>query len=68
MPASDTVNDAGRQIINDGTEAVNNMIQGFENLISKAPLSDFLPDLFDGIHLRRIGWDKGQRDSIRNFQ
>ena len=67
LPASDTMNDTGGQIFNDGAEAINNMIQGFEDLISKATLSDFLPDLLDGIHLRRIRWDKGQCDSIRYF-
>ena len=68
LPASDALNDAGGQFFYHGAEAIDDTAQGFEYLIPEAALSDLLPDLFDGIHLRRIGWNKGQCDPIWNFQ
>ena len=48
------------------TETVDHIVQGIEYLIFETASTDHMPDLFDGIHFRRIRWDMEKVDVVRN--
>ena len=56
----------GGKRTNNVAETINNLIEGSKSLVFKTALSDFFPNLFNRIHLRRIGWNKEQNNVIGN--
>jgi len=49
-------------------ETINDFLQGFKNLVSKAALSYLLPDLLYRIHLWRVWRDMEKYNILRHFQ
>ena len=46
------------------TEAIHHLIERIKDFVTEAAFAKFLPDLFNGIHFRRIGWNQEQADVI----
>ena len=63
ISASNAGNDIVRQRANGIAQAVNDFIQSSKNLVSESTLSDLFPNLFNGIHFRRI-WRDVEKDYI----
>ena len=68
LSASNALNDAGRQVFDYITQTVYNLLQCLKDFVSESSLTDFLPNLFDGIHFRGVRGNENQRDLSRNNQ
>ena len=50
------------------TETVNHVVERIKDFVTEPAFAKFLPDLFDRIHFRRIGWNQEQADVIRDAE
>ena len=60
MASSNTANRLGGQGTDGNAETIYDFFEGLKYLISETHFTNFLPDLFNRIHLRRIGRNKEQ--------
>lgn len=68
LPGCDALNDTAGKIFYNITESIYDSFECSKHFIFESAFSDFLPDLFDWIHFRRIGWNEAEGYIIRDFQ
>ena len=63
ISASNAGNDIVRQRANGITQAINYLFKSRKDFIAESTLSDLFPNLFNGIHFRRI-WRDVETDNV----
>jgi hypothetical protein len=67
MSSSDAPDNGWREIPNNDTESFDDHIEGLENLVAEAELTDFFPNLLDWIHFWCIWWKKQKFNVSWNY-
>ena len=56
------------EAVDGGAKTFDNVVEGFEDFVAEAALAYFLPNLFDGVHLGRVGREIKKLDVWRFFK